>query len=78
MATTDLHKHWGERLRAQRTAAGLTPTALALTAGITRHALWNYENGRRVIPDTLRPALAKALGVDVVELFPYELSDDAA
>lgn len=77
MPPTPLHQHWGQRLREHRIAAEMTPTQLARLCGVSRQALWNYETAKRVVPDTMRVAFAKALGTTVPELFPHDLADAA-
>jgi transcriptional regulator with XRE-family HTH domain len=54
---------FGARLRQLRTAAGLSQTALAQRAGLTRMAVAHLEMGRRQPTWATAVALADALGV---------------
>ena len=57
------------RLTGVRTARGLTQTALAHAAGITRQAIGAIERGRVQPSVGIALALARVLGVSVEELF---------
>lgn len=45
MATTDIDKHVGHRIRQRRTILGISQTALAEGAGITFQQVQKYEKG---------------------------------
>jgi transcriptional regulator with XRE-family HTH domain len=62
----------GERLRAARVGAGLTPVQLAEIAGVSRAAIYRYEAGHPIrvdtlgrIADQLDVSIASFLGVEV-------------
>lgn len=61
-----------ERLRARRSALGLSQEALATRAGLSTRTLQNAERGRRVSSEVAR-ALAATLGVDLAELVVGEV-----
>lgn len=43
--------------------------------GVSQQQISLWEKGRRVPRDDKRPRLARILGVDVAELFPYDADD---
>lgn len=57
----------GQRLRAYRMGAGLTPEQVADRLGISRAALYNYEKGAVIKLETIE-RLAQLLGVSVPSL----------
>lgn len=59
----------GGRVRALRTAAGLTQEALALEAGLSRNQLIELEHGRRGLLFERLPDLAAVLSCEVGDLF---------
>lgn len=63
----------GTRLRARRTAAGETISAVAMRAGLSVPYIANLENGRGNPTLTALSALARALGTELV----VELADQA-
>ena len=58
----------GARIAAFRNDAGLTQVQLADAIGVTQPQLASYEIGRRRVPLSLMPELARALGVSVDDL----------
>lgn len=61
--------HIGKNIRALRKQAGLTQTALAEALGIKQQVVVRYEK-EEINPEVAKlPALAKALGVSIEELF---------
>ena len=57
-------------LRAHRKAAGLSPTALARAAGVSRSTVYRLENGDvQGVDFGVLGSLAGALGVEAGELF---------
>lgn len=58
----------GARVRARRTATGLTQSALAARAGISTSYLNLIENNKRPVAGRLQIALAEALGIDISAL----------
>ncbi|GAA0655518.1 helix-turn-helix domain-containing protein [Brevundimonas lenta] len=69
-AIDPVDRYVGERIRAERMAAGLTQTQLGAAVGVTFQQIQKYERGvNRVSASTLARA-AKALGVPVIRLFP--------
>lgn len=57
-----------DNIRAARTAAGLTQTALADMLGVTQKDISRWENGVREPSATWIKKLAEALGVSADEL----------
>jgi transcriptional regulator with XRE-family HTH domain len=55
----------GQRIAELRKAQGLTQVQLAETLGLTQQMIASYEVGRRRVPVSLLPALARALSVSV-------------
>ena len=62
---------WGKRLRDARKAAGLTQLELAVLLGTIQEQISRWECGVYAPVDEMRPRIAKALGVTVLDLFPY-------
>lgn len=60
---------FGRRLRALRTRAGLTQTAVAASAGMDRSFYAEVEAAIHSVSVDRIPALARALGVEPYELF---------
>lgn len=74
MDTTSLYKAWGARVAARRNELEIHQAALAAMVGTTQQTISNIETGYRRPSDALRPKIAAALGVDVLDLFPYEVA----
>ena len=66
----------GERIEQFRKTRGITQAQLAETLGLTQQTFQSYESGRRRIPVSAMPAVARALSVSLEELFGE--SDSAA
>jgi transcriptional regulator with XRE-family HTH domain len=64
-------------LSALRLNAGLTPNDLALRAGLSGNTVRAAERGLYVSPRS-QFAIARALGADVLEVFPFERQRVAA
>ena len=62
----------GSRIAAARKDAELTQVELADRIGIAQQQLASYEVGRRRVPVSLLPALARALSVTIDELIGEE------
>jgi transcriptional regulator with XRE-family HTH domain len=58
----------GERIAALRNARGLTQVQLADALGYSQQQVLSFEKGRRRVPVSALPELAKVLGVPVEEL----------
>ena len=58
----------GQRIKFFREDVGLTQHQLAELAGISREAIGNYENGRRVPPVDIAQRIATALKMSVDDL----------
>ena len=58
----------GQRIAALRRERGLTQVQLAQTLGISQQHLLSFEKGRRRVPVSALPTLAKALAVSVEDL----------
>lgn len=65
------------RLIEARKRAHLSVAALALKAGVTERVVRYAETGGRTL-DSNQFAIAGALGMDVLELWPIEPEDEAA
>ena len=63
---------WARRLRMARAGANLTQAALAEKSGVHFNTVRSVEYGNPV-NDEAKIKLAAALGVEVAELFPYDL-----
>lgn len=61
------------RLRALRKAAGLSVQDLAGQVGVTRQAVWWWEQGRSYPTVDVAWRLADALGIDLEQLRPGHL-----
>ncbi len=59
---------FGQRITALRKAKGLTQGNLAETLGFTQQQIHLFEKGRRRVPISLLPTLAKHLDVTLEEL----------
>jgi transcriptional regulator with XRE-family HTH domain len=68
---------FGERLRALRTEAGLSPSALAAKSGVPVNALHGYEKGHALPTLGGIQRLAKALGVSLGTFEDVWLPEDA-
>jgi transcriptional regulator with XRE-family HTH domain len=65
----------GQRIAKARSAADLTQVQLAEALGISQPQLAFYEVGKRRVPVSMLPGLAKVLGVSLEALIAH---DDAA
>lgn len=61
-------KSFGDRLRAARTAAGMTQEQLGFALGVTKSSVSAWENDREAPGFRLLPALRTALGCSLDEL----------
>jgi transcriptional regulator with XRE-family HTH domain len=61
---------WARRVRDARAQRGWTQEVLAERASLSQQKVSQVESGRPGSDDTRR-AIARALGVRVVDLFPY-------
>jgi len=62
----------GERIAAPRNDRGLTQVQLADALGYSQQQVLSFEKGRRRVPVSALPELAKVLGVSVSELLGAE------
>lgn len=69
--TNDTPPTWGTGMRVLRGIRGLTQTELAAASSVSQPTISRLENGSREASDAARVRIAKALGVDPHELFPY-------
>ena len=68
----------GQRIRLFREEARLSQVELAQRANISREAVGNYENGRRVPPVNIAQKIADVLGMTVNDLlYPEGLQAEA-
>jgi transcriptional regulator with XRE-family HTH domain len=59
----------GARIERFRKARDITQAQLAETLGLTQQTFQSYESGRRRIPVSAMPAVARALSVSLEDLF---------
>jgi transcriptional regulator with XRE-family HTH domain len=59
----------GERMAQFRKARGITQVQIAQALGLTQQTYQSYEVGRRRLPVSLLPAIARALSVSLEDLF---------
>ena len=62
----------GERIAALRRATNITQVQLAEALGVSQQTLQSYEVGRRRIPVSAMPVVARTLSVSLDELFGSE------
>jgi len=62
----------GERIAALRREHGVTQVQLAEALGVSQQTMQSYEVGRRRIPVSALPAVARTLSVSLDELFGEE------
>ena len=67
--TTEASSGFGERLTALRKAAGFTQSELAAELEISQRMVAYYEHPEAMPPAHLLPAMAKALGVTIDQLY---------
>jgi transcriptional regulator with XRE-family HTH domain len=58
----------GARIAALRKAQGITQVDLAQALGVSQQTINSYETGRRRVPVSTLPPLARTLGVSIEEL----------
>ncbi|MDP2308572.1 MAG: helix-turn-helix transcriptional regulator [Pseudomonadota bacterium] len=68
----DLLRALGARLRAVRSAAGLSQEALAAAIDVAPNNVSNYETGKRALTVPALAAVSRALGVKLVDLVDVE------
>lgn len=59
----------GNKIKGYRTEKNMSQQCLADKAGVTVSAIGNYEAGLRIPKDSVKVAIAEALGVGVETLF---------
>lgn len=69
-----MYAEWGRRIRRTRREKELTATAVAREVGISSTHLHRIEGGA-ASSDDVRIRIAMALGVEVGEIFTYDLKD---
>lgn len=62
----------GERIAALRRERGLTQVQLAEMLGCSQQQVLSFEKGRRRVPVSTLPGLAKTLGISIEELIGVE------
>jgi transcriptional regulator with XRE-family HTH domain len=67
----ELHRAWGDNIRAARKSAGLSRTELESIVGVAEITVARWETGFSGPRDPHRVALAELLAVPVATLFPY-------
>jgi transcriptional regulator with XRE-family HTH domain len=66
--SNDFFKVIGQRVAQLRLEHGLTQTQLAELVHVKQYVIASYETGRRRLPVSLLPAVAKTLGVSVEDI----------
>ena len=59
----------GDRIRLERTTAGLTQEQLGIAVGVTAEAVSLWESGKRRLAADKVPSIARALGITVARLY---------
>ena len=77
-ADRDYDTDVGNRIRAFRRDAGLTPTDLAVASGVTFQQVQKYERGTNRVAASRLALIATALGVAPSELLGEDRSDGPA
>lgn len=62
---------WGENLTRRRRELRLSQSDIAEDLGVAQQTYSRWEQGLHAPPDHVRVGLAKLLGSNVYELFPY-------
>jgi DNA-binding XRE family transcriptional regulator len=75
MDLTEINAKWGQRIKRLRKTGDLTAAAIASAAGITPQYLHAIERGQYSPSDEVKLRIAKAMGVEVGEIFSYDLED---
>jgi transcriptional regulator with XRE-family HTH domain len=65
---TSFFRQIGERIAQFRKEQGLTQVQLAEMLSLKQYVVASYETGRRRIPVSLLPSLAKSLGISIEDL----------
>lgn len=76
--TEQLRQQWGNAVSARRSALEMSQRKLARLAGLGQDTVSAIERGEHGGSDQTRMALARALGVEVHELFSYPPVSEAA
>jgi len=61
---------FGENLRLVRKEKGITQEELATLIGLTRTSVTNMESGKQDTPISTMVKITRALGCDIIDLFP--------
>lgn len=69
--TQELRQQWGTAVQSRREALGMSQRKLARVAGLGQDTVSAIENAEHGGSDQTRIALARALEVEVHELFAY-------
>ena len=64
---------WGTILRTLRTNRGFSATGLAAKSNVNLHTISRIERDAIIPSEPTKAKLAKALGVKVADLFPYDV-----
>lgn len=78
LKTRDLWEDWAGRMCARRGELGLSQNELARISGVSQTTVNAMERGISGGKDHMRYALARALRIEVHELFPYPAINRAA
>lgn len=78
MAQDALPERWGKAVKARRKELEMSQNALALASGLQQATISKVENGQITPADGTRIALARALSIEVGDLFQYDPVTEAA
>lgn len=71
-ASIPLETIWGHKVRERRLALGFTQSELADLCALTQNAISKIELGQRSLRDSTKRRVARALGLSVDRLFPWD------
>ena len=71
----DIKVKFGKNLKQLRLEKGISQESLAMLADLDRTYIPSIEKGERNVSITVVEKLAKALNIDISELFKNELTD---
>lgn len=63
---------WGEAIREQRKALGMTQAALAADVGVEQPTISKWERGQGIPSPQMQARLVKALGIDQVRWYQIQ------
>ena len=67
---------WGNRIYEARKAKRLSQAQLGALLGVDQTIVSRWEHGLLAVRDTVKPKLARALGVAPEDLFPWSEAEE--